>query len=206
MARTKGAKDRRPRRGSRPGKPAAKKTSPSQSGTVTTPTTEQTTIESGDSQFRTAVEAVLGPDSLSRGGPSPAEGAASPEQLSTGPPAAIEHDIVLGIDAWEALVEAPFRSLAIMLRMPAFEQLGKLRAKMIAQPSYPLYRHYVTQWLTDNPDDKLFVAKIMTAAALATVIQEGWMIYVGEGQRRAAVAKAVSEVHKVSVDALHTEN
>jgi hypothetical protein len=114
--------------------------------------------------------------------------------------------MVLGFDAWQAIVEAPFRSLAIWLRIPQFEQLGKLRAKMIAQPSYPIYRHYVTQWLTDNPDDELFIAKIMTAAALATVLQEGWMIYVAECQRRAAAARAADAVRTVHVDALHTDN
>lgn len=206
MARTKGAKDRQRRKGSKPGKRVTPRP-PAKDGPSQTPATVQTTIESGDEQFRTAVEAVLGPESVSRGGPFP-QGTASPGQggASTAPPAAIEPDMVLGFDAWRALVEAPFRSLAIMLRIPAFEQLGRLRAQMLAQPSYPLYRHYVTQWLTDNPDDELFVAKIMTAAALATVIQEGWMIYVGEGQRRAAAAQASAEAHKVNMDALHTQN
>jgi hypothetical protein len=114
--------------------------------------------------------------------------------------------MVLGFDAWQAIVEAPFRSLAIWLKIPEFERLGKLRSKMVAQPSYPLYRHYVTQWLTDNPDDELFIAKVMTGAAVVTVLQEGWMIWVDECQRRAAEARAGEAVRTVRVDALHTDN
>lgn len=200
MARRKGSKDRRPRKGSKP-KPATAK--PVATPTSTGAPIDVTPAETGDDQFRAAVEGVLGQRPFCQGGPSP-HGPASPEQGTVGPLAAIEGDMVLGMDAWEALVQAPFRSLAILLRIPQFEQLGKLRAKMLAQPSYPIYRHYVTQWLTDNPDDELFIAKVITGAALVTVLQEGWLIYVGERQRRAAAAHV--EPGKVSVDALHTNN
>jgi hypothetical protein len=150
-----------------------------------------------DSEFDAAVTSVLGNDSLSREGAGARQAAGAPDQPPSPPPAAIEESMVLGIDAWEAIVQAPFRSLAIMLRIPAFEQLGKLRAKMVAQPSYPLYRHYVTQWLTDNPDDELFIAKIMTGAALSTVLQEGWMIWT----TNRAVKRAWSEGKQMVKDA-----
>lgn len=157
-------------------------------------------------EFDAAVSGILGDEALSQGSPFPTPGTGAPQRhqpAAEGSPPATDEESFLGIDAWQALIEAPFRSLSLVLRIPEFERLGKLRSKMLAQPSYPLYRHYVKQWLTDNPDDELFVCKVMTGAALATVLQEMWMIYVADRARRQAAAK---EPGTVRVDQLHTDN
>jgi len=110
------------------------------------------------------------------------------------------------MDAWEAVVQAPFRALAIWLNVPAFEQLGELRAKMIAKPSYPIYVHYITKWITANPEDQLFIAEMMTAAAVSTVLQEAWLIWRAERLRRkvgiASPVQVVSDASQpfISVD------
>ncbi len=202
MARKKGSRDLKPRKNAnRKAKPMNRPPEPEprhETQAAASPTSINATT---DGEFDAAVASVLGNDpSLSRGGPIPGTpGTASP--APSGSPAAIadEEEQVLGRDAWEAIIQAPFRSAAIWLGIPAFEQLGKLRAKMIATPSYPLYRHYVKQWLTDNPDDELFVAKAMTVAVLVTVAQEAYMILRTEAARRQSAA-AVETQRKVAVD------
>ena len=189
MPRPKGRKDSKPRK--RRAKknvvpPARPNTdSPSSPVGVDTPqlTAEQLSngpavVLGSSSEFDAAVEKEFGGGNglPSQGGTcQPSTDNRPPTDEPASPPAASE-DVMFGLDAWESVILAPFRSAAIWLGIPALEKLGKARAAMLAKPSYPLYRHYVTQWLTDNPDDELFVSKIMTGAAVATVLQEVWII------------------------------
>jgi hypothetical protein len=139
------------------------------------PTDSQAPATDTLNDFEAAVKNVLGTEPTSQGGTLP-HGTASPGQTPASPPAAIADESFLAIDAWKALIEAPFTTAALWLGIPGLAALGRLRAEMLAIPSYPLYRHYVKKWLTDNPDDELFVAKVMTAGVLFTVLQEAYII------------------------------
>jgi hypothetical protein len=184
MARTKGAADKRPRKRSDRGptgqflKKNVNATSERSTKSPATPESQPTNAVGGR-EFEQAVAGVLGESQTLPGGPQAAN--PDPHQSPGDSPAA---SVVFGLEAWEAVIQAPFRSAAIWFGIPAFEQLGQMRAKMIAEPSYPLYRHYVAAWLTDNPDDELFVAKMMTGAALVTVLQEAWLILKIESAKR----------------------
>ena len=189
MARTKGARDKQPRKRIDRDR-SGRFLKSSVSGQTEPPAAQQTpdvqAVETPSPEFDRAVAGVLGQD-LPPGGTIP-QGMPS-GATTTSPPAASDTDVVLGIDAWEAIIEAPFRSLAIFTGIEAFAALGRARAKMLARPSYPLYRHYVTEWITENPDDPLFVAKAETLAVAATVAQELWMIWTVERAKRVAAAR-----------------
>jgi hypothetical protein len=153
---------------------------PAQSGP--SPSSPSAPIEVGPSNttdFEAAVRGVL--ESESPGSPFPPGNGSPGQQGSTNPPGSptateVEEDSFVGIDAWKTLIEAPFKTAAMWLGVPALADLGRLRAKMIADPSYPLYRHWVKEYLKANPDDAMFICKTMTLGVLATVLQEAWII------------------------------
>jgi len=172
MARTKGAKDQHPRR-----KPAGSTIrSQSQAGPGPKVAIPQRPEAPGllqgaqaKEEFRQAIAADLGRSGKTEQGPGPKPGQAPEGEIR---PAV---DVLVGVEGWQAMLETPFRMLSIWFAVPRIEEIGHKRGPDLAKPSYPIYCHYIEQWLKANPDDPLVVAKVTTLAVLSGVAFEVWI-------------------------------
>ncbi len=163
MARTKGARDAKPRRKAAR-KPTAgtdaKKARPAKSDTAGRPAEQPAGGTHAD--LAAAIEAQLGHSA----GQSqrPAGGTDGPVSTGAGTPTPAVSDPLLGLDGWRQLLMTPFRLLNLYFGVGAIEQLGEQRTPELARVSYPLYEHAYSTWLGSDPNDPLAVAKAATVA------------------------------------------
>jgi hypothetical protein len=156
MARTKGAKDNRPRKkpaGQRPTRanpqrPPASPSHDEKTGQPQTPppaaVAERPAIPPTD--FKAAIAAELG----QRGPSQPGRVPAAPAAFD---PAALTLDGLA--NAWQLPFYAVARLLQWLRIAPIAEPIisvGKARAAVMAKASYPIYEHYARQYVNVHPD------------------------------------------------------
>ncbi len=182
MARTKGAKDNRPRKRPQPkiskgpsqpansqGRtaPPVERATPAATATGTSPTavtSPPVRAAIPPTEFEAAIAAELG----RADGSSPTPGPCAADTEPAGPPPAQATSFepsTLTIEGLEAAFQAPFfllsRVLAWLRIAPDPEPiraLGKRRAKVLAKPAYAVYEHYARQYLGLHPDNRVHVA------------------------------------------------
>ena len=163
MARTKGAKDNRPRK-QPTRKKAVKKVTAKRAAPrpATKPAAEK--VQADPDALAAAIHGELtgnqtNSEQVSTGG-------TDGPQIAQGGAPSLPAETDLGIKGWQAMLMTPFRVLAFWFDCEAVEKIGADDVPEIAAPSYVLYRHYSEKWLAMNPDDPLAVAKMATAGVL----------------------------------------
>jgi len=195
MARTRGAKDKTLRK-----KPFHQRRSAQHPAAAKTVTLTAVTQESPPDrpaippdEFTAAIAAELqtsqpgSPASSPHGGDAPA--CDSPSPAASFDPAG------LTLDGLAAAWQLPFYALGVALRAmrvtpdpePIFA-VGRRRAKDLAKPSYPIYEHYMREYLAVNPDDTVGVAAGATALNAIGIVPE-IIDAVVKARRKAAAAQ-----------------
>ncbi|NLZ06659.1 MAG: hypothetical protein GXY19_15950 [Phycisphaerae bacterium] len=193
MARTKGAKDKRPRK-----KPALSMTpnairkraarAQAEASTKAETPAPKPTDRKPDvdrvAEFNAAIDAELSQrvgtlssapadrpaDTSDRVGPS--------IEQPAGP---VGDEALLTRQAWEGVCRVPFRTLGLCLRalgviedqgQAAIGNLAKKRAPDLARPSYVIFEHYAKQYTAMNPDDPISLAIVATGLVAADIAEE----------------------------------
>jgi hypothetical protein len=187
MARTKGAKDAKPRKLAvkKPPKPKPKPVTPSPAAGI--PPIQRPDLPADD--FKAAIAAEL--QSSNAGSNSPGQDTAPPQ---AGPqPASAFDPTTLTVDGLASAWQVPFWLLGHVLAMfrviPNAEPViavGKRRAKDLAKPSYAIYEHYSREYLGLHPDNAVHVAAGVTALDAIGIVPE--IIEACIKSRRQAVA------------------
>lgn len=195
MARTKGAKDKRPRK-----KPALSMTpnairkrqaaqraraDAEASGRPETPAPKPTDRKAEPrsvDEFNAAIDAELKQTSDSF--PSqdrPADGADRVGTSQQAPAGPLEDEALLTRSAWEGVCRVPFRTLGLVLctlgvidrdGQTAIGNLAKKRAPDLARPSYVIFDHYARRYASMNPDDPVSLAIVATGLVAADIAEE----------------------------------
>jgi hypothetical protein len=161
MPRTRGAVDKRPRKRHtvrRKGPGATPAIGAAEVGSNTGPSPE----------FLRTIEAELASTTEPQVQPA---GHASTDSQSTCPPAPASPaaDVPLTREAWEGVLRVPFRLAALMTQTPAVAQIGAVRCKDLARPSYVIFDHYARQYLGLDPDNELSLAWAATGLVLSDI-------------------------------------
>jgi hypothetical protein len=191
MARTKGAKDKRPRR---PARTAVKKTTRTVA-TQKTPDVTQKAARKNHSatppartdptpaaavnsvdEFNAAITAELSGRALPCDQAKPADVGGSTET----PPAGLANqEALLTREAWEGVCRVPFRTLGLILAWlrivpdpQPIAAVGTRRAKDLARPSYVIFDHYAKRYMDLNPDDPVSLAIAATGLVAADIAEE----------------------------------
>jgi hypothetical protein len=194
MARTKGAKDRATRK-----KPFHRRSTQHPAAAKTATLTAVTQESPPDrpaippNEFTAAIAAEL---QASQPGPpaSSPHGDDATACESPGPAASFD-PAGLTLDGLAAAWQVPFYALGVGLRWlrvtpdpePIFA-VGRRRAKDLAKPSYPIYEHYMREYLAVNPDDTVGVAAGATALNAIGIVPE-IIDAVVKARRKAAAAQ-----------------
>lgn len=194
MARTKGAKDKRPRK-----KPALSMTpnairkrkareaqqATEASGKPETPAPKPTDRKAEPrsvEEFNAAIDAELKQtsDSFPSQDP-PADGADRVGTSQQAPAGPLEDEALLTRSAWEGVCRVPFRTLGLVLctlgvidkdGQTAIGNLAKKRAPDLARPSYVIFDHYARRYASMNPDDPVSLAIVATGLVAADIAEE----------------------------------
>lgn len=194
MARTKGARDAKPRKKSVPRGTGGRfqKRTPEPASPATESPIERPALPIDD--FRAAIAAELGqaPNVSPEPGPTPCDGLPCPSQA----PAGGFDPNALTVEGLTAAWQVPFWALGHLLRLlriiPSPDPIltvGKRRAKDLARPSYVIYEHYTRQYLNLNPENEVHVAAGVTGLNLAAIVPE-LVEAVLDARRRSAAAPA----------------
>jgi hypothetical protein len=193
MARTRGAKDNKPRK-----KPAAKAASmrhSSFSGTLepkatTVPAIERPPLPPDD--FAAAIAAELNESPIA--GPGSAEDVAQGVPPQQSAPAAVFDPNALTLEGLTNAWQVPFWALGHLLRIlrviPTADPIvavGRRRAKELAKPSYTIYEFYTRQYLGLHPDNQVHVAAGVCGLNATAIVPE-LVEAVMEARRRSAAA------------------
>jgi len=198
MARTKGAKDRRPRRRPTTTKKTTKKVAKKKAATpkpqpraghggptdqppAETPAAGPTSV----AEFNQAIDAELGNAAGDQTSSPPTGDRSTP--ADSGPhsnqadPQSTLGDALLTRDAWQGVLRVPFRALALILSSiglievrgaQAIKLVGEKRAPDLARPSYVIFDHYARKYAEMNPDDPLSLAWAATGLVAADIAEE----------------------------------
>lgn len=201
MARTKGAKDRKPRKKAalsmtpnairkrqayardrdqatveRIGKPSA--------GTDVGRTDRKPEANSVE-EFNAAIDAELkqrvgSPDSAAADN-RPVDVADRVGSSNEQPAGPVADEALLTRQAWEGVCRVPFRTLGLCLRavgiiedqgQTAIAKLAVKRAPDLARPSYVIFEHYAREYARMNPDDPVNLAIVATGLVAADIAEE----------------------------------
>jgi hypothetical protein len=195
MARTKGAKDARPRKKALPRGTGGRfqKRTPIEASPMETTAVERPPLPNDDFQAAIAAELGHAPNAL----PEPGPVAETPQVSPQGPaPAGGFDPNALTIEGLTGAWQVPFWALGHLLRMlriiPSADPIiavGKRRAKDLARPSYTIYEHYTRQYLNLNPENEVHVAAGVTGLNLAAIVPE-LVEAVLDARRRSAASPA----------------
>lgn len=203
MARTKGAKDAKPRRKPDPRNAHKPSTTPaSKSGQTTPPvrTAPPAASTSGPERpaippddFRAAIAAELGEATEPQvTQPGQTAGTDSPPGSLSPAPAAFD-PAALTLDGLASAWQLPFYGLAKLLQVLKIAPdpqpiitVGKRRAKELARPSYAIYEQLLTQYLGANPQNTLHAAGGVTALNAVGILPD-IIDAIGESRRRSAL-------------------
>jgi len=170
MARTKGAKDSKPRKAAV--KRAKPKPRPQETAKGVVPI-QRPDLPADDFKAAIAEELAQG-----NAGTEPGQDISTPQDNSQGPAPAFDPK-TLTLDGLASAWQVPFWLLAWMLNVlrviPDPEPViavGRRRAKDLAKPSYAIYEHYTRQYLGLNPENAVHVAAGVTALDAAGIIPE----------------------------------
>lgn len=195
MARTKGAKDNKPRKKSVPRGTGGR----FQKHTSNTPIAERSEVASIErpplppDDFAAAVAAELGQAPIA--GPGTANGAAQSPSPQEPSPVAFDPN-ALTVEGLTNAWQVPFWALGHLLRIlrviPSADPIiavGKRRAKDLAKPSYVIYEFYTRQYLGLHPDNQVHVAAGVTGLNATAIVPE-LVEAVMDARRRSAAAAA----------------
>jgi len=199
MARTKGAKDKRPRKApsKRTTRKVVKKVTPARrpaskpAGTpAETPAanarkdTPPAVPQSVD-EFNQAIDAALGVSQAVSPSPGdsdrPAAGDSVGEHGGSPGPSLIEQEAPLTREAWQGVLRVPFRVLGLALAwsglideagQKAIGLVAEKRAPDLARPSYVLFEHYAKQYAGMDPDNPISLAWAATGLVAASIAEE----------------------------------
>lgn len=155
MARTRGAKDSKPRKKPAPKRPTIKRDPVK---------IERPALPPDD--FHAAIAAELHQAPLPQPGQvaDPQVGPQGPAPASSFDPAALTLDGLAS--AWQVPFWALGWALTWLRYLPSPEAVtavGRRRAKDLAKPSYEIYRHLLSEYLSLNPDNQVHAAGAVTA-------------------------------------------
>jgi len=198
MARTPGAKDKKPRRKpalsmtpnairKRKKREAEKRTEISRTPDKPAPKppsdrkVETTSVD----EFNAAIDAALSGKSVASSSVAAegqaADGADRVGAVGEQPPGPIADEVLLTRQAWEGVCRVPFRTLAWILRasgtieeqgQAAIGKLATARAPDLARPSYVIFEHYAKEYARMNPDDPISLALVATGLVAADIAEE----------------------------------
>lgn len=202
MARTKGAKDKKPRKKpalsmtpnairKRQAAAAARdrnQTSPERIGKSSAGTdvgrSDRKPEPNSVAEFNAAIDAELkqragSPPSATAGRPADAtDRVGAPIEAPAGP---VGDEALLTRQAWEGVCRVPFRTLGLCLRalgiiedqgQTAIAKLAVKRAPDLARPSYVIFEHYAREYTRMNPDDPISLAIVATGLVAADIAEE----------------------------------
>jgi len=183
MARTPGAKDKRPRK---PRSRKAKPKSATKGGAKAGPQRAAATpadinaatrcaiddVSASVDEFTRAIEAELRPQgivSMPSGSGQASESAAQ----------SADDDALLSRQAWCGVCRVPFRvlgrvlvSTGVISQADGIIAVGDKRAPDLARPSYVLFLHYAKEYARLNPDDPISLAWVATGLVGADIAEE----------------------------------
>lgn len=169
MARTKGAVDKRPRKGSTAFKPRPKQTRADlREPKLQTPAPEGAPAGVNPEFLNSIETALTGPADDPQVEPG-AQGATTGTTSPCTPAHTSPDDSPMTKEAWEGVLRVPFRLIATAAGAPAVVQIGDKRAKELAKPSYMIFEHYAREYMAMNPDNPLSLAWAATVLVLCDI-------------------------------------
>jgi hypothetical protein len=188
MARTKGARDIKPRKHTKkpakPAKPPAARPIPVSvavaRGAAPDPGAAPPREQVNPADFDRAIEAALAaePSTASGQEPAPGDSTACPAPAVLSTPVGFDPQSV-SISAWQDLWELPFWLLGGALKLfgvtrdsAAMERAGRRRAKDLGKASYTLWQHYAGQYAGIDPLNPVHLSIGATALIGVTCVRD----------------------------------